>query len=140
MAMGNSADIARKWAQNLGASTSSIKAGVLATTTNPAQKAAQRADAYVSGVQQAVASGKWQRGLARTSLQSWQDAMVNKGLPRIASGASAATPKVQQFYDKWIPHQQALQAKLASMPRGDLSTNIQRAVVAIEHNASFKYQ
>jgi len=140
MAMQNAADVAKKWSRNLAASTESIRQGVQSVTQNPAEKAAQRQDAYLAGVQRAVAEGKYQRGLRRVTLQSWQEAMLSKGLTRIASGASAATPKVQAFLEKWLPYQQQLQSKLATMPRGDLQSNIQRAVTAMEFNAQFKYQ
>lgn len=139
MAMKNAADVAKKWARNLAASTDSIRAGVQGTTTNPAEKAAARADAYLQGVQRAHAEGKYQRGLRRVTLQSWQEAMLNKGLTRVATGASGATSKVQNFHDKWLPHMEALKAKLANMPRGDIQSNIQRAVMTMEHNASFKH-
>lgn len=140
MAMKNAGEAARKWARNLSSSQDSIKQGVMNVTVNPAERAAARQDAYVQGVQRAVNDGKWQRGLRRVTLQSWQDAMITKGLPRISSGASAATAKVQSFLEKWLPHQEALKQKLSSMPRGDLQTNIARAVMAMEHNAAFKYQ
>lgn len=136
----NSADVAKKWAQNLSASTASIQAGVQSVTVNPATVAASRQDAYLAGVQRAASDGSYQRGLARVTLQSWQQAMLSKGVPRIASGAAASQPKMQAFMDKWLPYQQGLQAQLASMPRGDLNTNIQRAVTAMQYNAAFKYQ
>ena len=140
MAMQDAATVAAKWARNLSASTASITAGVNAVTVNPATKAAAQSAAYVSGVQQAVSSGKWQRGLARTTLAGWQQSMITKGIPRIASGASAALPKVQNFMSQWLPYQAGLQTQLASTPRGDLQTNIQRAVTAMTYNAAFVYR
>lgn len=139
MAMRSSAEIAAKWSRNLSSSTQSIQAGVQATTVNPAQKAIERIPAYLAGVQAAVQSGKVQRGLQGVTLQSWQQAMINKGLPRIAAGATAAVPKMQKFMDAFGPHLQALDAKLQSMPRGDLNQNIQRMVTAAQHNAAFVY-
>lgn len=137
--MRNAADVARKWATRLGSASDSIRQGVQAVTVNPAERAAQRQDAYVSGVQRAVADGRYVRGLRRVTLQSWQEAMLNKGLPRVTSGATAAIPKMQAFLEKWLPHEEALKAKLAQMPRGDLQQNVQRMIAAVEHNASFKY-
>lgn len=135
----NPADVAAKWSRNLAGAQASISAGVMAVTQNPAQKAAAQAQAYLQGVQQSVASGKYQRGLGRVTLQSWQEAMLKKGLPRIASGASQGQSKMQNFLDKWLPYQDQLKQKLANMPRGDLQSNIARAVAAIEHNANFQY-
>lgn len=137
--MQSAADVARKWSRNLGTAGDAMRAGIQGVTVNPAEKAAQRQDAYVAGVQRAVADGKYQRGLRRVTLAMWQDAMLTKGLNRIAAGASAAQPKMEAFLQKWLPHQEALKTKLQSMPRGDLQQNIARAIAAIQHNAGFKY-
>lgn len=131
-------DMAAKWARNLGQAGTAIQAGVNAVTVSPMQKAAQRQDAYLAGVQRAVTSGKYSAGLNKVSLQQWQQAVIQKGLPRIAAGAAAGQQKMADFLGKWMPYMGQLQSKLASMPRGDLQTNIQRAITAIEHNAAFK--
>ena len=134
------AAVAAKWSKNLAGSTDSIRAGVQAVTQAPTAKAASRLDAYQAGVAQAVASGKMARRLNAVTLGDWQQAMLNKGVSRVAAGATAAQPKMAAFMAKWLPYQDQLKQKLASMPRGDLQTNIQRAVTAIEHNAAFKGQ
>lgn len=132
------ADIARKWSRNLASSTESIKQGVNAVTVAPSEKAIRQQDAFLSGVQRSVAEGRWQAGLRRVSLQDWKDAMINKGLTRVAAGASAGTPKMEQFMGEFLPHVEAGQRMLESMPRGDIQTNIARAVSMIEHLAKFR--
>lgn len=132
------ASVAQKWQRNLSQSTQGIRDGVMSVTVSPTQQAAASVDRMVAGIQRAAAEGKIQRGLQRVSLQQWQDAMTNKGLPRIASGAAAAVPKMQSFMSQWLPHMDALKNRLASMPRGDLSQNIARMVAAVEHAASFR--
>ena len=133
----SSADVAAKWARNLSSASTSMVAGVNAVTVNPAAAAAAAIPAYLAGVQAAVQSGKMARALGKVSLQQWQQAMIQKGIPRVASGAANAVPKMQAFMDKWLPYQQGLKSKLAATPRGDLATNIQRAVMAIQYNAAF---
>ena len=132
------AQIAQKWARDLAASTETIRTGVEAVTESPTSKAAARADAYLRGVQQAVADGKWQNGLNRVSLQQWKDDMLTKGLPRIASGASQAEPKFQAFMSEFMPHIEQGLRQLQGMPRGDLNQNIQRMVAMVQHNARFR--
>jgi hypothetical protein len=134
------ADVAAKWAKNLGASTQAIQQGVQAVTINPAQQAAQAVNQYLAGVQQAVADGSYVNGLSKVTLPGWQQAMIGKGIPRIATGANAAQPKVQNFMQAWLPYMQQLQQQLATTPRGDLATNIQRAVTAMTFAAAFKGQ
>lgn len=129
--------VAAKWASNLSAATQAMTDGVQSVTTAPTQLAAARADAYQQGVQQAVASGKWQKGLQSVSLQSWQQSMTQKGIPRVASGAAAAKPKFASFMGKLLPFQQSLQSQLAATPRGDLQTNIQRMIMWAQGMSQF---
>ena len=138
MPMPSPQQAAEKWSRNLGAATTSITEGVQNVTVSPTAKAAERADAYLAGVQRAIADGKWQAGLRRVTVEDWRSAMVQKGIPRIASGASAAVPKMASFLDEFLPHVEAGLRQLESMPRGDLNTNIQRAVAMINHNARFR--
>jgi len=130
-------DVARKWARNLAASTDSIKSGVQNVTVSPTESAARRIDAQVEGVRRAAESGKTQRNLRRVTRDDWVQATLSKGLPRIPSGAQAAVPKMESFMSEWLPFEEQLKQKLASMPRGGLQENIARAVAAMEHNAAF---
>jgi predicted transcriptional regulator len=138
MPMKNPQAVAQKWAQNTGRSIDAVRQGVQAVTVNPAEKAIARQDAYIAGVQRAVADGKYRRGLGKVTLQSWQDAMINKGLTRIAAGASAAQPKMATFMEKFLPYVEQGKQKLASMPRGDYQANVQRMLTMVDHLANFK--
>lgn len=138
MAQKNPADVAKKWAANLTGATQSIKDGVNAVTTAPTALAASRADAFVQGVSQAVASGKWQAGLNRVTLQDWQQAMIQKGLARVGPGATQAQGKFANFMNQLLPFQQSLLQQLAQTPRGDLNTNIQRMVFWATHMSQFR--
>jgi hypothetical protein len=134
----NPMDVANKWSQNLGASTQRIQSGVQAVTVSPTALAARQQDAYLSGVQQAVANGRWQAGLNRVSLSDWQTAMIGKGLPRIQQGATVAKPKVEQFMTQWLPFVYSQQKALASQPRGSLEQNIARMNTFVRSLATFK--
>lgn len=139
MAQKNPQAVAKQWADRLAGSTQKIKDGVNAVTMNPAESALRRQDAYVSGVQRAVAEGKWQRGLQRITLGDWQRAMNEKGSARIASGATAARGKMEQFYSEFLPFVDGVVAKIdASMPRGSLEQNIQRAVAVMQGMSAFR--
>lgn len=135
----NPATVAAKWATNLSAATTSIQAGVQAVTTSPTSLAARQADAYLSGVQQAVSSGKWQQSLNNVSLQSWQASMITKGIPRIQSGATAGKPNVQNFMTQFLPFVSNAQQQLAATPRGNLQQNIQRMITWTNQMAQFSY-
>lgn len=137
MAKLNAQQVADKWANNLGAASAQIKAGVLAVTVSPTEKAANRAQAYIDGVQRAVQSGKWQANLRAVTLQQWQQAMIDKGIPIIASRAMAAKNKFRAFMQAWLQYQDGIAQELFSMPRGTLQQNIARAVHVMNRNHEF---
>lgn len=123
----DAATVAQRWATNLGGATQKIQSGVEAVTTSPGQLAARQAQLWVQNTQ--AAQAKFQRNAAAVSLQSWQSATVSKGIPRIASGATAAEPKVQAFMSTFLPF---VQAQVNQLPaRGNLQQNIQRSAAMI---------
>lgn len=126
----NAADVAAKWARNLSSSGESIKAGVNAVTVAPGQAAADRKQQYVTGV--ANNAEKWAVRVKKVTLAQWKDAIISKGLSRIASGANAAKDKYGDFFKEFEGYLTDLDNTLAKMPRGDLQENIQRMIKAAE--------
>lgn len=140
MAMKDPQQVAQKWSRNLQSSGASIQAGVMAVTTAPSQAAIKQQDVMVQNFTQSVASGKWARNLGKVTLQDWQNAVVNVGIPRITSGAAKAQPKMADFMTQFLPYVQQGVQKLQATPRGTLDQNINRAVTMIRHNAAFVRQ
>lgn len=138
MAMPSAQTVANNWKNGMAASGEKLRAGVNAVTESPMAKAAARSDAMLQGVQRAVASGKWQAGLQRVSLEQWKKDMLEKGAARVATGAAAATSKVQAFFQEFLPHVQAGLNSLEAMPRGGIEENIARAAAMMRHNATFR--
>lgn len=138
MAMQSAAQVAANWRNAMANSGQKLTAGVQAVTEAPTQKAARRVDAMVAGIQRAAADGRIQRGLEAVSLEDWRKAMLEKGAPRVAAGAAAAEPKMRDFMQEFLPHVEAGVRQLESMPRGDLETNLARAMQMMRHNASFR--
>lgn len=134
----NPADVAQRWANNLGAAGQKIKDGVNAVTESPMAKAAARQDAWVAGVQRARDDGSYAAGLNKVSLADWKNAMINKGVNRIGTGATAAIPKMTTFMASFLPYVQQGQQMLQSMPRGDLSQNIGRMTAMVQFLANYK--
>jgi hypothetical protein len=112
---------ADKWAAGMAAAGPAITAGVQGVTTAPGVAAAANAAGYAAGVQAAVASGKWQQAVAAVPLQNWQQSMLQKGLPRVGTGAAAAKPKFTQFLQALISYQSNLVTQLP--PRGTADAN-----------------
>lgn len=136
MAHGSSADVAAKWSSKLAASGDSIKAGVMGVTQAPGVKAAAAANLWQ---QRVIASkDKWTKAVGAVSLADWQTAMIDKGLPRIASGAQAAQPKMQTFLDSFLPHVDRVAATVRGMAKGGIEESIARAAAQIRGNAQYR--
>jgi hypothetical protein len=134
MAHGTPDQVAALWAQRLGASTERIKQGIMATQVAPGQAAARQKAVWAQNV--AASQDKWARNVARVSLQEWQDHAINKGVARIASGATAAEPKMTQFLARFLPY---VDQQKASLPaRGTLDQNIARSAQFIRAMSQFK--
>ncbi len=132
------ADFAEKWGRNTKGAVQDYAKGVRAVSTAPGQAAAQRADAYLSGVQRSVSEGKWQERVAAVGLSEWQSKTIDKGVPRIAQGVDSAQPDVMRFAAEVLPHIEAGRSALEATPRGDLETNLNRMVTFSRHMANFR--
>lgn len=125
--------VAAKWAQNLSASTTAITDGVNSVSVAPGQSAARQKAVWVQNTQ--AAANKWAINTAAVSLQEWQNDMLTKGIPRIASGATAAQPKMAAFMGKLLPYVASGQGQLPA--RGDINANIARMVAWTQYMAKF---
>lgn len=132
----NAQQAADKWSQRLSASTQQIQDGVNRVTQPPGQKAAAAANLWLQRVQQS--RDKFANNVARVSLQDWQAAMINKGIPRISQGATAGAPKMAAFMNEFLPHLAQGVATVDRMPKGTIEQSIARAEAMIRHNASFR--
>lgn len=126
--------VAQKWATNLANSTASITAGVESVTVAPGQAAARQKTVWAQNV--AAAQDKWAANVAKVSTQEWQAAMTTKAIPRIATGAQAAQPKMATFMQKLLPFQANLKSSLPA--RGTPQQNIQRMLTFVQGMMNFK--
>jgi hypothetical protein len=126
--------IAARWAAGLANAGTKITDGVNSVTVAPGQAAARQKQVWQQNT--AAAVDKWATNTARVSLSDWQQAMIQKGAPRIASGATAAQPKFASFMGQLLPHIDRVKSTLP--PRGTLDQNIGRATTFIRGMAEFK--
>lgn len=134
----SAADIAAKWSRNVSAATQAYTQGVQAVQTSPMEQAAAHQDAYVAGVQAAAQSGKWAAGLRSVSLQQWKDKTAQLGAQRLASGAAAATPKMQAALQVILPAAQAISDQVKQMPNSTLEDRIARMLFAVRAMAQVR--
>lgn len=127
------ATIAARWATNLGAATQKITDGVNAVTVAPGQAAARQADVWANNT--VASKDKFRRNVGAVSLSDWQQAAINKGIPRIATGATQAQGKFQNFMVAFLPF---VHSSVASLPpRGSLDQNIARMTAHVRKMATF---
>lgn len=106
-------------------------------TVAPTEVAAGKIDKMQANFLKAIADGKVERGLRRVSLSDWQNAMINKGVPRISQGLEQAEAKIVEFNRQFYPYLERVQSEVAAMPDTTLEDNIQRAVHNIRRIAEF---
>lgn len=135
MAQKDPNSVANKWATNLAAAANSgaVTAGINAVQVAPGQAAARQKGVWLQNV--TAAADTWASNVAAVPLQSWQQDAINKGVPRIATGATAAEPKFVNFMTKLLSTVNTAKAQLP--PRGTFQQNLQRAnqMATALHNA-----
>lgn len=129
----NPQDVAARWKAGLSAAGQRITAGVQNVTVAPGQVAARNKAGYVQGVMDS--QDKWARNVAAVPLSEWQNALITKGVPRIATGAAVAEADFADFMGKLLPYEATLVAQLPA--RGGLEANIARSAAFIRGMANF---
>lgn len=132
------ATVAARWVSHLGGSVDKIRQGVQAVTTSPTQSAAAAGNLWQQRVADPATLRKFQQSLQRVSLTDWQNAMLNKGIPRIASGAAAAKDKFTAFLTQFLPFVMNVANQVHQMPKATLDDRINRAVAQIRGTAAFR--
>jgi predicted transcriptional regulator len=119
----NPSAAAQQWASRLGQATQAYTDGVNSVTVAPGQLAAAAGDRWMNNT--AAALPRFKANSAAVSREQWQQAAISKGAPRLASGATAAQPKVEQVFAKLFP---AIRNVVSSLPaRGDINQNVERS-------------
>jgi hypothetical protein len=112
--------------------------GVSNVTVNPAAQAITKKAKLVANWQEAMNSGKWERGMKRVTLESWQAAMSNKGAQRVAAGLDGAMEKTTAFFSELLPFQADLSKKIETLPDLTIEDSIQRASTWIRGMSNFR--
>ena len=133
MAAVDAAQAASDWVSGISSKTDKIERGIRAVTVAPGVAAARQADNWLARLN--ASKEKFKRRVSAVNLGEWQAAAINKGVPRIASGATAAEAKMANFFQKFLPYVE--QGRTQLKPRGDYATNVQRMVAMVDHLHKF---
>lgn len=132
------AEITEKHNRRLKAAVVDMQKGVENVTIAPTAKAARAIDKMRTNILLAIDSGKVKRGLERVTLQGWQKAMIEKGIPRVAAGIDGAKEKMEAFYGELMPHIDRLQAEVDKLPKVSFEDGIARMVAFSRGMNKFK--
>jgi len=127
MAKVNAAQWLDKWGRRLSAAGPDIQAGVQRVQTAPGIAAAAAQDRMLAALTAAVTSGVWASKVSKVSLPDWQNAMVNKGMPRIAAGVSTAQKTKTAQVTALLNAVDQSVASIAGLPKGGIDNSIARA-------------
>ena len=107
---------ADKLIANLSNAGTAITNGVNGVQQAPTAAAAAQVAKMKARINAALDNGSWAAGLNKVTLDQWKQSMLTKGVPRIATGITAARAKLVAFNSKLYPFiDQSLQT-LQSMP------------------------
>ena len=98
---------------------------------DPTALAAAQAQAAVSNFAQAVSSGRWAAGLARSGRQGWING-VNANQQKYAMGVQNAGPKYQAAMQTWLPIIENAAQQVRQMPSGSLAASQARAAAFMQ--------
>ena len=129
---------AQKWVTRLSGATQEITAGVQGVTKAPGQSAAEKFNKWVAAMTNPAIQQKWRNNVGAVSLSDWQQAMVNIGIPRIASGAQAKQGKYEAFASQFFPFLQAGVARIEQMDDTTFEARVQRATAMMTYTHGFK--
>lgn len=137
MAKITASDAAKAWVDGLSAATAKMQRGVNALTVSPTESAAKMKNKMLQNLTTAVNSGKWEAGLRAVTLDQWRQRYVEKGLPRVASGASASQDKMTAFMQQLLAYQDTALQSLSAMPNNNKADSKARMNAWFDKMAAF---
>jgi len=130
--------LAAKWGNRLKGASEDIRQGVERVQEAPGRKAAAKVDKWVARLTDPATRRKWQNRVGAVSVDDWKNAIISKGIPRIAQGVDAAQPKMVRFAEQLIPYQNNLLTEIERMPDITLEDSINRMTAWIRGMAKFE--
>lgn len=116
-----------KWGRRLNAAGQDITAGVKKVTTAPGVAAAAAQALMLQRITDAINSGLWAKQVSSVSLSSWQSDMINKGIPRIGAGVTAAQASKTSIIQNLLVAVDQAAAAAHALPKGNIENSIARA-------------
>jgi hypothetical protein len=129
------AQISQKWLTNYQNSGTAMTQGVQAVQQAPGQAAAAQVSVWLARIQQS--QQKWATRVASVSLASWQQAMIQRGIPNGQTAAAAKQDKYTAFVTQYMQFLPGAVAQVKGMPKGTIAQSGQRALAMM--NLSYQW-
>ncbi len=124
------AEIARKWARVTPQRVQDYKEGIEDPSVDWATATKNAEGNYDAGVQKAIQSKQFSKGVTKAGTEKWQKNALQKGPNRFAEGVAISEPEFQQGFE---PFREVIAATQLPprFPKGD-PRNIERVKVIAE--------
>jgi hypothetical protein len=119
--------VVSKWSQRAQAAGTDYGAGVKSPRRDWAQNTAASADSWAQGVTDAVANGRFARGVNAAGTPKWQTGATTKGVTRYPQGVAAGGPNYNAGFSPYL----SVISGLNLTPRGPRGSpaNVQRVQI-----------
>lgn len=114
-----------KWGRNYAAAGDSVRDGVRRVTESPGERANRVSAEWQRKMSLPETREAYEEGNRSYTLADWQNAMINKGIPNMQSGATIG----QQRWERWYASvmNEVQQAVDSLPPRGSEAQNYERS-------------
>jgi len=132
--------VKEKWKRRLKASTEDMRAGVEALTESPTKLAIAQKELLKKKLIEAIDSGRWDKQLAKVSLDDWKKAYIETGIGRVASGVEKADKKMEDFFSYLMPAVKAAKSEIKTPKTGEIEDSVARAAEFMRAMHKRKYK
>jgi hypothetical protein len=130
----------QNWQNGMNNSADRMRQGVAAVKTAPSEGAIAAKEKMRARWIQSIDTGKWASRTAEITLQQWQQAMIQKGIPRIADGVRGAQARVINFATQLLAYEMQLQQQVRAMPKITVADSKARMNAWFDGMQQFQYQ
>lgn len=138
--LNNAAGAAQNWSQRTQASSKKWLDGINATQVNPMDMAAQSADKWFQGVNDAHQNNRFANALAGRPVSDWKTPCQTKGAQNYQTGAAAGMAKYQAFAQDFFPFLAQQQAAVKAMPSTTKADRKARMNDMFDRLSSYSYR
>ena len=101
--------------------------GIQSVTESPMAKAASKAQKAAAGYAEAIQSGRWQAGLASSSIEEWRAGAVAGGGSAYTAGIQSKAAKIARKLGPALDQTYAVADSVSAMPTDTIAQRIEKS-------------